>query len=110
MQKVKMISWIVIVILVIIGIFAIRLNHLRHRIFIIILVLLALFIYISMTVVAEKNQMDFKTADGIFKVMKLYVGWLANGFQNLRSLIGHAIKMDWQETNKTFTEKTNPTF
>ena len=54
-----MISWIVITILVIVGIFAIRLNHLKHRFFIILLIMLALFLYTSMSVVTVSNAFIF---------------------------------------------------
>jgi len=98
-------SWIVIVVLVVVGIFAIKMNHLRHRIFIILLVLLALFLYISMTTVGSQNSLEFNSAEGVYGSMKIYTGWLANGFQNFKDLTGKAIKLDWTSTNGTFIEE-----
>lgn len=100
-----MLSWIVIVILLVVGIFAIKMNHLRHRIFIIFLVVLALFLYSSMNIVANRNDLDFGTSEGVFDAMKIYSGWLANGFKNIKSITGHAIGQDWSSTNGTFFEQ-----
>lgn len=97
-----MISWIVVLVLVIIGIIAIRLNHLRHRIFIILLILLALFLYTSMALIVEKNNLDLRSSDGIFSAIKVYSGWLANGFENLKEITGKIIKMDWASTDGKF--------
>jgi hypothetical protein len=97
-----MISWIVIIVLVIVGVMAIKLNHLKHRFFIILLVLLALFLYTSMSMVSNENTLDLKSSEGVFSAVKVYLGWLAHGFDNLRSLTGKAIGMDWTSTNGTF--------
>jgi len=97
-----MLNWIVIVILVIAGIFAIKLNHLRHRVFIILLILFALFLYSTMALVVEKNDLDLKSSDGVFHAIKIYSGWIANGFENMKKIAGNVIKMDWASTNGTF--------
>ena len=100
-----MISWIVIIILVLVGIFAIKMNHLRHRIFIILLVLLALFLYSSMALVTTHNELKFDSAEGIFSSLKVYGGWLVNGFQNFKALAGNVVNMDWSSTNGTLFEE-----
>ena len=81
-----MISWIVIAILVIVGVIAIKMNHLKHRVFIVILILLALFLYTSMNLIVKDNDLNLNSVDGLFNVIKVYTGWLANGFQNLKEL------------------------
>ena len=100
-----MISWIVITILVLVGIFAIKMNHLRHRIFIIMLILLALFLYSSMALVTTNNELSFDDTGGFFHAMKVYTGWLANGFENVKQITGNMIKMDWTSTNSSFFDK-----
>ncbi|MBT4166003.1 hypothetical protein HOE04_03120 [archaeon] len=99
-----MISWIVMLILVVIGIFAIKMNHLKHRLFIIMLVLVALFLYSSMALITTQNELSFDDSEGFFNAMKVYNGWLANGFSNLKAITGNAMKMDWSSTNETFFE------
>ena len=97
-----MISWIVIIILVVIGIISIKMNHLKHRMFVIILVLIALFLYSSMALVTTQNDLDFNSTEGFFKTIKVYGGWLANGFKNFKTITGNAVKMDWSSTNESF--------
>lgn len=99
-----MMSGLVIGILIIVAILAIKIDHIKHRFFIIILVLLALFLYTSMTMVSKQNNLDFSTSDGFFAASKVYMGWLANGFGNLKTLTGKAIRMDWISSNGTFFE------
>lgn len=105
-----MISWIVIIILVIVGIIGIRMNHLRHRVWILLLVFFALFLYITISVVNVNNKLDFSSTQGVINSGKIYLNWLANGFQNVKALAGNAIKMDWTKTgsskNQTSVKKT----
>lgn len=102
-----MISWIVIAILIVVGVIAIKMNHLRHRVFIVLLILLALFLYSSMALVVENNSLDLKSSGGILDAVKVYAGWLANGFQNLKSITGNVIGMDWTSTDGEFLKKDN---
>ena len=104
-----MTSWIVILILIIVGIFAIRLNHIKHRFIIILLVLLALFLYSSINLVSTKNSLELNNVDGIFSAVKVYTGWLANGFYNLKEISGKAISLDWSNSNASFIENKKDT-
>ena len=97
-----MVSWIVIIVLIIVAIFAVKLNNLRHRFFIILLVLLTLFLYTTMSVVTNQNDLDFKSSKGIFVSIKVYTMWLVNGFDNLKELTGKAIEQDWISNNRSF--------
>jgi hypothetical protein len=100
-----MISWIVIVIMIVLGIFAIKLNHLKHRIFIIVLITLALFLYSTMNLVTTQNDIELDSVNGIFSAGKVYMGWLANGFNNVKELTGNVVKQDWTSSNATFFEE-----
>ncbi len=102
-----MISWLIIGILVVLGIVVLKTNHFRHRFWIFFLVLIAIFLYVSITVVHSKYNLDFTTFDGASKSIKVYIGWLGNGFTNLKTLTGNAIKMDWTSSNESLLDKTN---
>ena len=52
------------------------------------------------------NELELTTSEGVFDAVKLYVGWLANGFQNLKTITGRAIDMDWTSTDASFFNKT----
>jgi len=100
-----MISWIIIIVLLIVGITAIKINHLKHRFFIIMFVLIALFLYTSITFLTEKNDLNVDNSEGVLNILKVYNGWLANGFKNFKIIAGNVIKMDWTSTNASFFEK-----
>jgi CDP-diglyceride synthetase len=105
-----MITWIIIIVLAILILFFVRLSHLKQRAFIILLIILALFVYATISIVNSKNKMDFTTSQGFLNSMKVYGGWLANGFNNLKVLAGNAVKMDWISTNGTFSDNSKSNF
>jgi uncharacterized membrane protein len=102
-----MISWIIIGILVLVAFVLLKTNHFRHRMWIFLFVILALFLYLSITFINAKHDLDINSTEGVFKSIKIYLGWLANSFQNLKSITGNVIKMDWTSTDETFFNKTS---
>ena len=100
-----MIGIIVIGILIVLAVILIRMNHFRHKMVIIFLLVFVLFLYTTIVVVNKTNEMDLTTTEGFFNAAKVYLGWLGNGFQNLKFLTTNAIKMDWASTNGTFFSK-----
>ena len=101
-----MISWIIVAIVIACGVLFIKLSGARHKIGLMIFVLLILFLFGTASIIITKNKIDFSNTDDLFEAVKLYLGLLGNGFQNLRSLTGNAIGMDWNSTNGTFFNKT----
>jgi hypothetical protein len=98
-------SWIFITVLVIAGFLIMKIAHLKHRFFMVMIILLALFLYTTMSSVADENNLNFSNTQGVFEGIKLYSGWLANGFQNLKVLTGNVIGMDWKKTDGKFIEE-----
>lgn len=103
----KMVNWLIIIVLVVIAVFALKINHLRHRFWIIFVVFLALFLYATIAIVYKGNDLKLEKTEDIFTVSKVYLGWLAHGFQNMKALTGNAINMNWASTNGTFVDKTS---
>ena len=105
-----MISWLVIGILVVIAFFILKANHFRHRFWILFLIFMAVFLYISISVVNSKYDLDLTTFQGVSNSVSVYLGWLGNGFDNMKVLTGNAIKMDWtssNESDRNILDKTN---
>lgn len=98
-----MVSWILIGILILLGFLIIKIGHFKHSFFIIMLILLGLFLYATMSYVAEKNKLDLSTTKGFFHATNVYIWWLANGFDNIKELTARTVKMDWRSTNSTFS-------
>ena len=101
-----MISWLVIAILCFMAFFIMKLTHIRHKFSLVVIIVLLLFLYLSALLVNTENDFDLSTTEGFGSALRVYVGWLAQGFGNIRSIIGNAIKMDWASSNDTFINKT----
>ena len=100
-----MIGWVIIIILVVMAFFILKTNHFRHRMWVLLLISIAIFLILSVTLVYNKNNLEFNSTEGVLNSVKIYFGWLANGFQNLKAITGNAIGLDWTSTNKTFFDK-----
>jgi hypothetical protein len=100
-----MIGWLIIFALVIAGVFALKMNHMRHRVWILLIIVFGLFLSISITMVYKQNQIKLNSAEDFFKAGGIYLGWLGHSFDNLKSLTGNAVNMDWTATNGTFLKE-----
>ena len=97
-----MVSVTIIAILIVAAVVLIKMNHFKHKITIVALLVFALFLYTTVLVVDRTNELDISTTEGFFDAMKVYTGWLGNGFSNLKTITGNVIGMDWTLTNGTF--------
>lgn len=103
-----MLNLVIIIVLFMVGIYILKINHFKHRFWILFLIFLAIFLYVSITIVHSKYDLNFTTFDGLSNSIKIYLGWLGNGFHNLKTLTGNAIKMDWTSSDEDVFNKTNP--
>ncbi|MDD5192242.1 MAG: hypothetical protein PHH54_05890 [Candidatus Nanoarchaeia archaeon] len=102
-----MVSWLIIGILVVLVFLVLNLGHMKHRVWVFLIVLLVLFLYISISVVYHKYDLSFDSTEGAVDSAKIYLGWLGNGFSNMKTLVGNAVKMDWTTSNESSPAKTN---
>ncbi|MBD3252847.1 hypothetical protein GF386_03895 [Candidatus Pacearchaeota archaeon] len=102
-----MLNWLVIGILVLVVMIVIKLGGLRHGFFIILLLFVVLFFYGTLSFLSNERGVDFSTFRGWIDAAGVYVGWFANGFQNLKTITGNVINMDWTSTNGSFFDKEN---
>ena len=100
-----MMIWVIVAVLVIIALFILKANHFKHRLWVLILISITIFLILSVTVVYSKYNLEFNSVDSSINSAKIYFGWLANGFTNLKSLTGNAIKMDWTSSNDSILDK-----
>ena len=77
-----------------------KMNHVRHRVTLLILILLGLFLTTTIGIIAKTHELNLNSTDGVIDAGKVYVGWLANGFSNVKTIVGNAIKMDWRSTEE----------
>ena len=92
-----------IIIALIIGalIFLLKARHFKHRISILLIMLLMLFFYFTFTFAIKDYSIDLKTTGGITSAVNIYFSWLGHAFDNVKTLTGNAIKMDWFSSNRT---------
>jgi len=93
-----MIGWLVILILAVIAGIFLKVSHVKNRMTLVVLVLLALFLVGTVGIIFKTNDLEIDSTEGFFNVVKVYTGWLINGFGNMKTIIGNAIKMDWAST------------
>ena len=102
-----MVNWFIIIIavLVIFVLFKIsHLRHTRHKFVIMAVVIIIVFFVSSLYFVSKANNIDITTLNGLSNGMMVYSGWLLNGFQNIGSLTGYAVGLDWSSKNKTTSQ------
>ena len=73
----------------------IHFKHLKHRIVAIFVILLLLFFYLSFSGVVNNSDIDLKSPTGFVTAFKAYGSWIGDVTNNIRTLTGNAIKMDW---------------
>ena len=95
-------NWVIILIAVIAVVIVskvIHFRHFQHKITAILIIVLTLFLYSTFTAVVHNHDIDLKTVPGVMSAGKVYVVWLGQAFNNLKTLTGNAVKMDWMPQN-----------
>lgn len=90
-----MVIWIILLLLGCVIYFFIKLNHIRSRFMITLILLFLLFLFLSSYIVIKKNNIEVKSFQGLVIAGEAYFKWLSQVFNNTKTLIGNAIKMDW---------------
>ena len=85
-----------VIVLLIISIWVIiELRRFRHKIFAIFLIISILFLYISVVVVFNGQEIDLKSISGIISAAKLYFSWLGSLGGNVKTIAANVIHLDW---------------
>jgi len=95
-----MVNWLVIVAFILILLWFFKFRNMKHKFYAVFIVLLLIFFYTSFSNVVSKNNINVASFDGVVNAGKLYFIWLGNALQNIATLSGNAIKMEWG-TNST---------
>lgn len=103
---VNIILWIIVAIVIIVGFTYIKFSSTKDQIKLVIVVILVLFLFGTILIVYTSNKLELSSSEGITESIKIYFGFLANGFKNLKTITGKAIDMDWTSSNASFFNKT----
>ncbi len=85
---------VVIAIITVIFLF-VKLRYIKHKLSWIVVLLLVLLFYVGFLASTAGHEIDLNSFEGTQTAIKLYFGWLATNFVNLRALTANAVKMDW---------------
>jgi purine-cytosine permease-like protein len=95
------IMFLVVILVAVLGImFIAKLSHMKHKISVISVIVLCLFLYLSFVGVAHTNSIKISSFTEFFTAGKLYFSWLGHVFDNMRTITGNVVRMDWM-TNST---------
>ena len=90
---------LIIVSILVLGIWVmVELRKFKHQLWAFVLIALILFGYISFTLTTRNHDIDYTSFSGIIKAIKIYFSWLGSVLVNLKSIVGHAIGLDWGPT------------
>ena len=73
----------------------VKFKYIKHKLTWIIVLFLVLLFYIGFLASTSGKSIDFSTFEGSQAGIKLYLTWLGQSFDNMKTLTGHAIKLDW---------------
>jgi len=91
-----MIGFIIFIIAAIVVLYFItQVKHMHNRFTLILIGLLLLFLYISASVIISKNKIEVKSFQGMVIAGEAYFKWLGHVFDNTKTIMGNAIKLDW---------------
>ena len=90
-----MIGWIILIGAIAAIVFLAQLSHFRHRFRIMALVIVLLLLSLTFIKVASINSVELGSASGVFSAVKVYFLWLGHIFDNLRTITGNIVRMDW---------------
>lgn len=90
-----MFRWMIGVLLLV-GVFVVlRTVRIRHKLKWVLILLLGLFVYLTFMLSIAGENISLTSLAGVRRASGIYFSWLANAFDNLRTLTANAIKMDW---------------
>lgn len=101
-----MVNWVIIVLAILCIYILTKVSHLRHKFFTIFVIILIFLAFGAVSIFNSNNKLNLNTVEGAITAGKLYVIWLGNAFDNVKTLTGKAVQMEWTVTNKTLVDKS----
>ncbi len=87
---------LIVISVLVLGIWVmVELRKFKHQLWAFVLIGLILFAYISFTLTTKNHDIDYTSFSGIMDAVKIYFSWLGGIFVNFKSMVGHAIGLDW---------------
>ena len=101
-------QWIVIGAVIFVIFVFVKFRYIKHKLTWIFILLIILLLYIGFLTSMVGHNIDLKTYSGGQTAIKLYLVWLGNSFNNMKTLTGEAVKLDWGTNTTIIKEKIRP--
>jgi|TARA_Y100000310_G_scaffold340419_1_gene436136 hypothetical protein len=88
-------QWAIIVILIATIFVFVKFKYIKHKLTWIIVLFLILLFYLGFLASTAGQDINFSTFEGSQTGIKLYLAWLGQSFDNMRTITGQAVKLDW---------------
>ena len=100
-------NWLIIILLILLVFFIIKgYEHKISKVLILLLVLILIASIFSIFRVTKNSGIELTTTSGIALATKVYFKWLANAFDNFKTITGNAVKMNWAPNQKDLENST----
>ena len=102
----------ILVLLVLVAVLALvifaflRAKHMKHKMILVAIIFVVVILGIGYFAAIAGKDINLNTVDGMATAGKLYVGWLVNGFDNMKVLTGNVVSMNWRNTEANITAPT----
>jgi ABC-type multidrug transport system permease subunit len=94
-------QWVIIVLIVSAIFVFVKFKYIKHKLTWIIILFLLLLFYVGFLASTSGQNIDFSSFEGSQTAIKLYLGWLGNSFDNMKTITGNAVNLDWGANTTT---------
>jgi energy-coupling factor transporter transmembrane protein EcfT len=91
----------IIILLLVVGVMILlmRVKAFKHKFVWFILMVVIIILFFGYWMALAGKDIDYNSLDGLKTAGGLYLGWFANGFNNIKVLTTNAIALDWRDTD-----------
>jgi hypothetical protein len=85
----------------------IRFDHAKHKFVWVAIIFVAVILIVGFFLSVSGKKIDYNSPEGLKTAGGLYLSWFANSFNNVKTLTGDAIKMDWTGNSSSSIKAPN---
>ena len=101
-------QWLIVGVLIAVIFLFVKLKYIKHKLSWILILFLVLLFYVGFLASTSGEDIDFKSFEGSQTAIRLYLTWLGNSFDNMKTLTGQAVKLDWGANTSEIKDRVIP--
>jgi len=102
----EMFFWIIGAVIVVAIFLMVKAKYIKHKLFWVLIFIFILLFYISFVLSGISKSVNLTTFEGLKTASTIYLAWLSNAFDNIKTITGELIHMDWN-INRTSDSSMN---